>query len=89
MAEKENITNPSMGSNELGEEIRDEVKGMPAGTDTQTKLAALSTDNSDSEKERRNTIRDQANDLDLEHDFVDDDLEDDESEFLEADETDE
>jgi len=88
MAEKENITNPSMGSNALGEEVRDEVKGMPAGTDTQTRLAALSTDNSDDDKER-NRIKSQSNNSELNDDFVDDDLEDDESEFLEADETDE
>jgi hypothetical protein len=43
MAEKERITNPSMGSNELGAETNEEVStGISAGTDTQLKLAALS-----------------------------------------------
>lgn len=42
MAEKERITNPSMGSNELGSETREEVvTGISAGTDTQLKITAL------------------------------------------------
>lgn len=42
MAEKEKITNPSMGSNELGDETREEVStGVSSGTDTQLKLTAL------------------------------------------------
>lgn len=46
MAEKEKTTRPSMGSNELNEETElVRGKGMPAGTDTQTHLAALSTQN--------------------------------------------
>lgn len=46
MAEKEKTTRPSMGSNELDEETElVRGKGMPAGTDTQTQLAALSTEN--------------------------------------------
>lgn len=47
MAEKERITNPSMGSNELGSELEEKVegKGVSAGSDIQTQLAALSTEN--------------------------------------------
>jgi hypothetical protein len=42
MAEKEKITNPSMGSNKLGEETEEiESAGVSAGTDTQLKLTAL------------------------------------------------
>ncbi len=42
MAEKERITNPSMGSNELGEETNEEVRtGVSSGTDTQLELTAL------------------------------------------------
>lgn len=49
MAEKEKITNPSMGSNELGSETEERVegKGVSAGTDTQLRMAAL-----DSQKEK-------------------------------------
>ena len=43
MAEKERITNPSMGSNELGSETPEKRgSGVSAGTDTQTQMAALS-----------------------------------------------
>lgn len=42
MAEKEKITNPSMGSNELGDETREEVStGGSSGSDTQLELTAL------------------------------------------------
>lgn len=42
MAEKEKITNPSMGSNKLGEETDEiESSGVSAGTDTQLKITAL------------------------------------------------
>ncbi len=42
MAEKEIITNPSMGSNELGTEtIEESSTGISAGTDTQLTLTAL------------------------------------------------
>lgn len=42
MAEKEIITNPSMGSNELGTETNEErSSGISAGTDTQLELTAL------------------------------------------------
>lgn len=41
MAEKERITNPSMGSNQLGEETTEnESAGVSAGTDTQLELTA-------------------------------------------------
>jgi hypothetical protein len=95
MAEKENITSPSMGSNVLGTEtIEDHDKGVSAGTDTQLHLAALSTENSDAEKKlhandqpeainRRKDIED-INDDELIVDNTDG-----QSEFLEANETDE
>ena len=42
MAEKERITNPSMGSNELGNETNEEeYSGVSAGSDTQLLLATL------------------------------------------------
>ncbi|MDP4284984.1 MAG: hypothetical protein Q8891_11200 [Bacteroidota bacterium] len=42
MAEKERITNPSMGSNELGTETNEEVPtGVSTGTDTQLHITAL------------------------------------------------
>lgn len=42
MAEKEIITNPSMGSNKLGTETNEErSSGVSAGSDTQLKLTAL------------------------------------------------
>lgn len=42
MAEKERITNPSMGSNELGDETSEEVStGISAGTDTQLMITVL------------------------------------------------
>ena len=46
MAERENITDPSMGSNELGEETGEiRGKGVSAGSDTQLHIAALSSKN--------------------------------------------
>ncbi len=44
MADKEQITQPSMGSNELGTETNDTNlnSGVSAGTDTQTHIAAKS-----------------------------------------------
>lgn len=43
MADKERITNPSMGSNELGAETREDRQtgGLSSGTDTQLELTAL------------------------------------------------
>ena len=44
MAEKERISRPSSGSNKLGSETNERMgKGVSAGTDTQTRLAALNT----------------------------------------------
>ena len=44
MAEKERISRPSSGSNKLGSETTERMgKGVSAGTDTQTRLAALNT----------------------------------------------
>lgn len=42
MADKKIITNPSMGSNDVGIEKDTETEGVSAGTDTQLKLAAKS-----------------------------------------------
>lgn len=43
MAEKDRISNPSMGSEDLGEEETEtRSSGISSGTDTQTHLAALS-----------------------------------------------
>lgn len=42
MAEKDRITNPSMGSNDLGEETTQRKgSGISPGTDTQTQIAAI------------------------------------------------
>jgi len=42
MPEKERITNPSMGSNEVGTETREAAStGVSAGTDTQLEKTAL------------------------------------------------
>lgn len=43
MADKERISRPSSGSNELGAETQEEriTGGLPGGTDTQLKLTAL------------------------------------------------
>ena len=42
MADKERITSPSMGSNELGRTTSEEIHtGVSAGTDTQMHIAAL------------------------------------------------
>jgi len=44
MSEKERITRPTSGSNKLGTETTEKRgKGISAGTDTQTRLAALNT----------------------------------------------
>lgn len=74
MAEKERITRPTSGSNEVGEETEERRgKGMPAGTDTQTKIAALSTDqkkekdnvkNSDRKNEKKDLQFPEANETD-------------------------
>ena len=59
--EKEEITNPSMGSNDLGTETDDEYSGVSAGSDTQLMLTALGgkkhratheTNDDDKEKEK-------------------------------------
>ena len=78
MAEKERITNPSMGSNELGTQTNEEVStGVSAGTDTQLHLAALSTENSDKNKNKGvddGEIRNQVNDDELIIDNSDDEM---------------
>ncbi len=94
MAEKEKITNPSMGSNQLGTETNEEAStGISAGSDTQLHLAALSTENSDKNKNKKQKDDEisNVNDDELIIDNTDDDelITDDESEFLKTDETDE
>jgi hypothetical protein len=79
MAEKERITNPSMGSNEVGTETNEDRQsgGLSAGTDTQLNLAAAGgkKNKHDRENDDKNTNKKEAN--------IDD------TEFLEVDETDE
>lgn len=41
MPDKERITNPSMGSNEPGSEIQEDLPGVYAGSDTQLEITAL------------------------------------------------
>lgn len=53
MPEKENITNPSMGSNKVGEETtKKRGKGVSAGTDTQTQMAAISAEEKEKEEKK-------------------------------------
>lgn len=53
MPEKDRITNPSMGSEELGnEEPETRSSGISSGTDTQTQMAAISA--------QRKKMKDQA-----------------------------
>lgn len=65
MADREQITQPSMGSNDLGTETNDThpESGISAGTDTQLHLAAKSgkknkknVKNSESEKNEKNKV---------------------------------
>ncbi len=41
MQDEERITDPSMGSNELGSEIQEDFPGVYAGSDTQLEITAL------------------------------------------------
>ena len=41
MQDEERITDPSMGSNELGSEIQEDLPGIYAGSDTQLEITAL------------------------------------------------
>ena len=67
-----------MGSNELGTETREEAStGVPAGTDTQTHLAALSGKKGSKKKDENSNDEMAAKNTDCT------------SEFLEVDETDE
>jgi len=78
MDETERITDPSMGSNELGPETNEEIPtGVSAGTDTQLFLAAAG-----GKKHKKNK---ENGDKQAEDDLRNED----ESEFLEVDETDE
>ncbi|MGN6530344.1 MAG: hypothetical protein ACTHK0_01145 [Ginsengibacter sp.] len=83
MDETERITDPSMGSNELGSETREEVHtGVSAGTDTQLFLAAAG-----GKKHKKNKAND-AKKTNEDH-TNESQIEDDDTEFLEVDETDE
>lgn len=55
MSEKEKITQPTMGSNKPGSETTEQSgKGISAGTDTQTRLAALNTSKNKKAKYKEN-----------------------------------
>ena len=77
MPDKEIISNPSMGSNELGTETNEprQTGGLSAGTDTQLNLTALGG------KKRKKDQQEKTNDDEKEIDK--------EAEFFEVDETDE
>ena len=89
MAEKERITNPSMGSNELGSETTEKRgSGVSAGTDTQLQMAALSAQKKKEEDEQKTNV------YNLEVENVNDDEKvvrnvDGENEFLQNGHTDE
>lgn len=78
MADKERITNPSMGSNELGTETNEEREtgGLSSGTDTQLHLTALGG----KKHKKENKIDDHTKEQNTENQ---------EPDFLEVDETDE
>jgi hypothetical protein len=78
MPDKEIISNPSMGSNELGTETNEprQSGGLSAGTDTQLHLTALGGKKHKKEN-KENKINEDENEIDKE------------AEFFEADETDE
>ncbi len=83
MDETERITDPSMGSNELGSETREEVHtGVSAGTDTQLFLAAAG-----GKKHKKNNANDDKKTKD--RNTNEKPIEDDDAGFLKADETDE
>jgi hypothetical protein len=97
MSEKDRITQPTMGSNDLGSDTPEKRgSGLPSGTDTQTRLAALSTekktgsDINDDEKVIKNS--DGKTEFLEDNGFSeeDDDVEDDDEtdEFLEEDDDD-
>ena len=62
MAEKEIITNPSMGSNELGTETDEEYSsGVSSGTDTQLHLTVLGGNKHNKHHKTNNDIRKEKN----------------------------
>ncbi len=69
MPEKERIVNPSMGSNEVGSETKEQAPtGVSAGTDTQLKKTALGGKKHKHKKGETDNITDQkrlADDSDL------------------------
>jgi hypothetical protein len=70
MADKERITDPSMGSNELGTETNEDrpTGGLSAGTDTQVHLTALGGKKNKQKKEI-NDDKQEENDENAEQDF--------------------
>ncbi|HEV2831061.1 MAG TPA: hypothetical protein VGW31_03710 [Hanamia sp.] len=92
MSEKERITQPTMGSNDLGSETPENASsGLPSGTDTQTRLAALSTDKkpgnhiNDDEKVLKN--REGETEFEEEEEEPEDFLEDDDTDALSEEDT--
>ena len=84
MSEKERITQPTMGSNDSGSETPENPSsGLPSGTDTQTRLAALSTD-----KKPGNHINDDEKVLKNREGKTEFEEEDEPEAFLEDDDTD-
>lgn len=62
MSEKEIITNPSMGSNELGTETDEEYSsGVSSGTDTQLHLTALGSKKHNKHQKTNDDIRKERN----------------------------
>lgn len=90
MAEKERITDPSSGSTKLGTETT-EVRGsgIPAGTDTQTQMAALSAQKKKEEDEKKAIIPSNLNAQNINDDEKVVKNVNGENEFLENGETDE
>ena len=89
MPEKERITNPSMGSNELGKETTEKRgSGISGGTDTLTQMAALSAQKK-KEEDGDNKITSDINPQNVNDDEKVVDNTDGENEFLENGETDE
>jgi hypothetical protein len=82
MPEKEIITNPTMGSNEVGAETSSDAStGVSAGTDTQLHLAASGHKHKkDNETEQNKDINDDELVVKNQHDT---------SDYLESDDTDE
>lgn len=55
MEDEERITDPSMGSNELGSEIQEDLPGIYSGSNTQLELTALGGKKHKHQKAREGT----------------------------------